>query len=266
MDVPVKEWMSGDPVSVESDASALEALDLMVDRGIRHLPVVDAERRVVGLLSVDDLRAALPFSVTPRRAPDPRERELAREWTVGDVMTHAPLAIREGEPLARAAERMADQRIGCLPVVDEEGRLAGLLSETDLLHALATSLWSDEVREHRSQQSELDLLVAEMRRERDSLAAQLDGYHARERELSADLREEPRDETDKGEDLVELGVTQALDDLAFRRFRALDHALDRAAQGRLGVCEECGGAIPVARLRALPGTTRCVACARRAGE
>lgn len=265
MDVPVKEWMSGDPVSIEPGASALEALDLLVDRGIRHLPVVDAERRVVGVLSVDDLRAALPFSVTPRRAPDPRERALAREWTVGDVMVHAPLTIREGDPLARAAERMADQRIGCLPVVDADGRLAGLLSETDLLHALVTSLWSDEVRERRSQRSELDLLVAEMRRERETLAAQLDGYHARERELSADLREEPRDAPDRGEDLVELGLTRALDDLTIRRFRALDHALDRAAQGRLGVCERCGGPIPVARLRALPGTTSCVACAREEG-
>lgn len=263
MDVPAKEWMSGDPVAVEADASALEALDLMVDRGIRHLPVVDGERRVVGVLSVEDLRAALPFSVSPRHAPDPEERARALEWNVGDVMTHAPLTIREETAIAEAAEKMADQRLGCLPVVDAEGRLAGLLSETDLLHALATSLWSDEVRERRSRKSELELLVEELWRERASLAAQLDGYHAQERELSADLNDGPRDEVDRSKGLLDLGVTQTLDDLAFRRFRALDHALDRAGQGRLGVCEDCGGSIPVARLRALPGTTRCVACARR---
>ena len=53
MEPTVKPWMTGDPVSVEPDASALEALDLMVDRGIRHLPVLDAQRRVVGVLAVD---------------------------------------------------------------------------------------------------------------------------------------------------------------------------------------------------------------------
>jgi CBS domain-containing protein len=58
MQTKIKPFMTGSPVSIEAGAGALEALDLMVEHGIRHLPVVEAQRRVVGVLSFDDLRAA----------------------------------------------------------------------------------------------------------------------------------------------------------------------------------------------------------------
>jgi acetoin utilization protein AcuB len=266
MDVPVKSWMSGDPIAIEPMASALDALELMVDRGIRHLPVVDPQQRVVGVLSIDDLRAGLPFAASHRALPAPAEREAAREWRVSDLMTHAPATALEGTPLAEAAQTMAERRIGCLPIVDAEGRLAGLLSETDVLHALATSLWSDRVREQRGARREFDALKRELGRERAALADRLDGYHAAERELSADLHDRPTDAGERGFDQREVTITERLDELAARRLEAIDRALDHAAQGRLGTCDRCGGAIPVARLRAVPGTTLCVACARASEE
>lgn len=262
--VPVKHWMSGDPVAIEAGASALEALDLMHERGIRHLPVVDGTRRVVGVLSIDDLRAALPFPVSPRSRPSRAQRESAREWRVSDVMTHAPLTASADTPLAEAAQKMSEAHVGCLPIVDGAGRLAGVLSETDLLHALTTTLWADGVRERRSEAGELDRLVSALRRERAAIAGRLDGYHAVERELAADLHDRPADPADRGADAREILVTEKLDELAVRRLEAIDRALDHAAQGRLGVCDACGAAIPAARLRALPGTTLCVACAREA--
>jgi acetoin utilization protein AcuB len=263
MQAPVKAWMTGDPISIEPEASALEALQQMQDHAIRHLPVVDADHRVVGVLSLDDLRAALPFSVGLRQPATLEQRESAREWTVADVMTFAPATLREGADLAEAAERMAERRIGCLPVVDAAGRLAGILTETDLLHALATMLWSERVREHAGREGdELGHLVGELRRERDAIAARLDRYHAVERDLATHPGREPLDASDAGSDLSDLRVTERLDALAARRLAALDHALDRAGQGTLGACERCGGRIPPARLRALPGTALCVACAR----
>ena len=60
----------------------------------------------------------------------------------------------------------------------------------------------------------------------------------------------------------ELRLAETLDALATRRLEVIDRALDHAAQGRLSVCDGCGGRIPLTRLRALPGTTRCVRCAR----
>jgi CBS domain-containing protein len=148
--IDVKNWMSGDPVAVAPEASALEALELMLDHGIRHLAVIDSGRHVVGVLSLDDLRAVLPFPVRPGVMPSPKERELALEWSVDDVMTPAPETVDAEASLSQAVQQMASLKIGCLPVVDSEGHLAGILSQTDVLHALATALWSDEVREHRA--------------------------------------------------------------------------------------------------------------------
>lgn len=259
--VEVKEWMSGNPIAVELGASALEALECMQNYGVRHLPVLDARRRVVGVLSLDDLRAALPFPVGLAAAPSPQERELAREWSVAEVMTHAPETVRAGAPLSEAVQRMVSLRIGCLPVVDAEGILEGVLSESDLLQALATVLWSDEVRERRNG-GELDVLVASLERERSAIAKRLDGLHATERALSADLHDTPGDSADRGAEQREVSIAERFDELSARRLEALDRALDHAAQGRLGVCDRCGEAIPPARLRALPGATTCVACAR----
>ena len=54
-----------------------------------------------------------------------------------------PAQVREGEPLESAAQIMAERRIGCLPVVDEGGRLDAILSESDLLQALVTVLYAE---------------------------------------------------------------------------------------------------------------------------
>lgn len=278
MEASVKTWMSGDPVSVAPDASALEAFELMLERGFRHLPVVAVEPAnpvrgghkasaagpvVVGVLSIDDLRAALPFAISLRQSLTPAEREQARAWQVGEIMTHAPETIDLEASLGEAAERMAEQRIGCLPVVDEVGRLAGLLSETDVLWALATSLRTGRGAARRERANELQALVAELERERERIRTRLAERMAGERALEAVVREEPLDEAERGADLTEVRTAGALDELAVRRLAGIDHALDRAAEGLLGRCESCGGAIRAARLRALPGTTICVACATR---
>jgi CBS domain-containing protein/RNA polymerase-binding transcription factor DksA len=265
MNVPVKNWMSGDPVAIHAEASALEALDLMIEHDIRHLPVVDRGRHVIGVLSMDDLRAAIPVAVSARRHPSPPDRERIREWRVGQIMTHAPETLHEDVSLGEAADRMADRRIGCLPIVDDADRLVGLLSETDALRALAATIWSEGVADRRGNASELERLVCDLKQERDRIVKRLDRFHDAERRLSADQHDEPMDDSERGADLREVQFVERLDALAAHRLESIDRALDHAAQGRLSVCDACGGRIPLARLRAMPGTTLCIACAR-AGE
>jgi len=63
--------------------------------------------------------------------------------TVGQLMTYGPILVREDEPLAHAAALLQQHRIHGLPVVDEEGALVGVVSETDMLRARTTEhLWS----------------------------------------------------------------------------------------------------------------------------
>lgn len=263
MEARVKAFMSGDPVAIGPDASALEAFESMWERGIRHLPVCDAERRVVGVVSIEDMRATLPFPVSLRRALEPGERDAAREWRVGEIMSHMPETLGPEDTLAEAAERMAERRIGCLPIVDDAGCLTGLLSETDVLWALATTLGLRAGDTRRGRAAELDALVSELGRERERIRSRIEQRQRRERDLEQIDREVPLDSAELGADRTEIATSRTLDELALRRLAAIDHALDRAAQKLLGVCEGCGSAIPVPRLRALPGTTLCVPCARQ---
>jgi CBS domain-containing protein len=146
MDVDVKSFMTGAPISIEPDMSALAALDAMIDRGVRHLPVVDANRRVCGVVSFEDLRASLPIPVSLTIPPSAQGRQQALDVSVSDVMTPAPVTIGVDAPLDQAVSRMIEGRFSCLPVVDEHGRLDGILTTTDLLHALANVLWSTDDR------------------------------------------------------------------------------------------------------------------------
>jgi CBS domain-containing protein/RNA polymerase-binding transcription factor DksA len=256
----VKAWMSGDPVSARAEDSALAAHDLMIRQGVRHLPIVDEARRVVGVLSIDDLRAALPIGASLRIPVPQTARPDVREWSVGDLMTHSPETLGPYDTLETAAERMADRRIGCLPIVDGGGRLVGILSETDLLRALATHLWSERLGE-RAAESSITTLVRELEREREAVAKDLAQLAGEDRRRTEERRE-PGDLAEHATLRSAEQLSEAFESAKARRLAALEHALERAKTGRLGICERCGGAIPVARLRALPGSTECIACAR----
>ncbi len=142
MEPKVKAYMTGTPIALEADAPALAALDLMVEHGFRHLPVTDGDRRVVGVIGFNDLRAAFPIPLSLSTPPSSMERGELREMIVSEVMSDSVVTVGTDESAEKAAQIMLDRRIGCLPVVDADGRLDGILSETDLLQALLTALWT----------------------------------------------------------------------------------------------------------------------------
>jgi acetoin utilization protein AcuB len=253
----VEKWQMPDPVSIVPETRASEALALMAERGIRHLPVLDAQRRVVGVLSQNDLRAALPLARELDPASEPLRARVG-ELRAGELMSHLPETIGIDEPLERAARRLAERHLGCLPVVDSRGRLLGIFTETDALRALVALISArGEV-----PGGELEALVEELRRERWRLRRRLEHQLRARRERAETQRELPTDAADRGALRSEEVLEEPLAALATRRLAALDHALARASRGRLGVCERCGGAIAPARLRVLPGSTTCAACAR----
>jgi CBS domain-containing protein/RNA polymerase-binding transcription factor DksA len=261
----IETWMTPDPIRTDPGASALSALEAMVDNGIRHLPVVSGERDLVGILTLDDLRAALPFEVTLRRYPSQLDQDRAREYTVGELMTHAPRVVRRNAPLEEAVRTLAEWRIGCLPVVDGGRKLVGLFSETDALRALVEFLDRKGRGPPKKRRGADEALIRSLRSERWRILQQLRARADVERELSADQHDEPMDDAERGSDLQVVELTEQLADLAARRLAAISRALDRAAQGTFGVCESCGRRIPKGRLRALPGATRCVPCAEKEG-
>ena len=141
----VRDVMTKNPITIDPDAPLETAAAVMQQREIRHLPVLDATGKLIGVITDRDLRTALlaPALVEylPREAQG-RFRRLAEaiaNLRVRDVMTWDTATIWPDAALAQAAAFMFDRRLGCLPVV-EQGRLVGIVTERDVLKALAATL------------------------------------------------------------------------------------------------------------------------------
>lgn len=135
----VNDLMQKDVVTLTPDDTLRLADDVMRLGRIRHFPVVARDGALVGVLSQRDLfRAGLSSLLA---VPVAAQREWLGGIDVGTVMTRTVVTIEPEAPARRAAELMLERCIGCLPVVDANGSLVGLLSETDclrwLVHVLA---------------------------------------------------------------------------------------------------------------------------------
>jgi CBS domain-containing protein len=261
----VRDWMTFKPVAVREDGAALEALDQMVERGIRHLPVVDVGNHVIGVLSIDDLRAAFPFDVSWTRPIDPLDRDQTRDLRVSDAMTWAPFTVHPETTLEHAARVLSEHRIGCLPVVDARYQLVGILSETDALHALDALLRSGTTPPPPRRTEDPDSVLDELWAERGRLVEQIAKWRETERAL-LDEAHDPGDLADRATETNAIATLEPLSARAERRLRAIELAIERAEHGRLGICERCQGRIPRTRLRAIPEATLCVRCARTAAD
>lgn len=129
----VGRWMSADVVTIDPTASVHEALEVMTDHRIRHLPVVD-HGELVGILSNRDaVRCALQTS--PRKGWEPARATKVRDvMTTGRIHSVTPLAL-----VLDAAELLAREKVSALPVVQGK-KLIGIVSNEDLLWALLDEL------------------------------------------------------------------------------------------------------------------------------
>ncbi len=119
------------PLTTRPETPIADAVALMVDHHVRHLPVVDATSTVVGMLSERDVRSAIGDPV--------QYVELKRSSVrlhVRDVMSGPAFTVQFDQPLIQVATIFADTRIGAIPVLDKFGALVGILSYVDALRAL----------------------------------------------------------------------------------------------------------------------------------
>ncbi len=128
----VRGRMTREVVTASPSATLAEASALARRRGIRHLPVVD-EGTLVGMVTERDLLRAVPAAGT---VPEEERRRILGTRTVREVMARQVVTVTPDTPVEEAALLLADHDVDCLPVV-EDGRLVGILSETDLLRAFA---------------------------------------------------------------------------------------------------------------------------------
>ena len=123
----VEGYMSRAPVTVCDDTDYWKASEIMREKDLHHIPVVDRNDAIVGILTLRDLKiAATHFGDA--------------HVEVSEVMHSPVVTVSADDLLANAARQMIDNRIGGLPVVDGKSQIVGILTETDLLRALIDQL------------------------------------------------------------------------------------------------------------------------------
>ncbi|TDL34290.1 CBS domain-containing protein [Jeotgalibacillus sp. S-D1] len=125
----IEEMMVTEVATLLPDSTVAEAIELMTEKRIRHLPIVDVTNKVVGILTDRDVKE---FSPSPFQAD---HKDDLFQTKLLDVMTTPVITGHPLDFVEEVAVLFMEEHIGCLPIVSED-KLVGMITETDLLHTL----------------------------------------------------------------------------------------------------------------------------------
>ncbi|WP_026079796.1 CBS domain-containing protein [Spirulina subsalsa] len=150
MSKTVADYMTPNPLTVTPQTPLKEAIQILAEHRISGLPVVDEGGKLLGILANADLMwqetgaDPPPYimfldSVIFLENPAKYEKELhkALGQTVEEVMSTKPITVKPDQPLREAAKLMHEKHVRRLPVLDEEGKVVGILTQGDVIQALA---------------------------------------------------------------------------------------------------------------------------------
>lgn len=146
----VADVMSRDPILVRPQTPLKEAIQILAEKRISGLPVIDDSGKLVGIISETDLMwqetgvtppayIMILDSVIYLQNPGTYERDLhkALGQTVGEVMSKNPVAISPDKSLREAAQLIQNHQVQRLPVLDNGGNVIGILTRGDIIRAMA---------------------------------------------------------------------------------------------------------------------------------
>ena len=129
----VSNWMSKDVVTVKVDDSMQDAIKLLKQHDIRMLPVMKNEK-LVGVVTDRDLKRA---SASDATTLDIHELlHLISKIKVKDIMTKDPITVPQNYTAEEAAELLLHKKICGTPVIDQSGKVVGIITQTDCLRVL----------------------------------------------------------------------------------------------------------------------------------
>lgn len=126
-------WMTKNPVTIEKDATVIEAIHLMKEKNIRRVPVMDKET-IVGILTekmVADFRPSKATSLDTWEV-----HYILSKTPVTEAMNPKPYKVKPDTDLTAAAQLLHDRKLNGVLVVDDDDRLVGILTVTNALEAL----------------------------------------------------------------------------------------------------------------------------------
>lgn len=129
--------MTCEVVNADMDTSLGKAMQLCMEKRIRHLPVLDEQKQLVGLVTDRDLR----YFVSPRLGTisENRSDRESLERPIHLIMVRAVIVASADTTLAEAAQLMLANRVGCLPIIDLGRHVVGIVTTTDLIRYIAQS-------------------------------------------------------------------------------------------------------------------------------
>src|SRR3974390_749581 len=126
-----QDLMTENPMTISPDATVREAARLLYSLDVRHLPVVDEEGALVGMLSDRDLRGlANPVTLAQK---DDEDLQVVLGGSVATLMSSDVLSVELEDDAAEIVDLMLEYKVGAVPVVDSEGLLVGIVSYMDVL-------------------------------------------------------------------------------------------------------------------------------------
>lgn len=129
----IERRMTKNPVTIGPDANVVEASELMKKEKVHRLPVIDKDKKLVGVISEKDILYATP---SPASSLSIHEMAyLLSKLTVRKLMSKDPVTITKDTTVEEAARLMVDQDLSCLPVVEGD-RLVGIVSKSDMFKIL----------------------------------------------------------------------------------------------------------------------------------
>ena len=128
----VSKNMTINPVTTTPDMGVFEAFELMKSEGVQRLPVLDGDGNLVGIISEKNIASA----AADKEVSIVEFALLLSKIKVGDVMTKEVITVSVDDPVEMAARKMSDNDISILPVVDNNGKLVGVVSRSDLFRLL----------------------------------------------------------------------------------------------------------------------------------
>ena len=137
----VSNWMNYDVITITPNTRLIDAHDILRKYNIRRLPVVDIDGKLIGIVTLGDIREASPSDATTLSVWE--LNYLLARLQIQEVMTPNPITVYTSDTIAEAAKLMLENKVSGLPVLDPvTGTLKGIITESDIFR-LVTQTWED---------------------------------------------------------------------------------------------------------------------------
>ena len=131
----VRDWMTRDVITITPQTSLAEAHEIMNQKSIRRLPVMDG-KHIIGVITLGDVRGAEPSRASSLSVWE--MNNLLANLKASEVMTRDPVTIQQSASIGEAARIVLEKKISGLPVVDQMGHLVGIITESDIFRLVAS--------------------------------------------------------------------------------------------------------------------------------